>query len=136
MPGFTPYQFTTQQLVDIRRFCGFPTLGNGTPVFAAPWIQTIWLALEYRMQNISPEEASVVINTYLTPLYALESAIPTAAANLNIGTAAVYTRNPKEMRERRQALDDWRRRLCGYLGILPGPDLTGQSDGGSIRMVV
>lgn len=135
MSGFVPYQFTQAQLVDIRRFCGFPTLGPGTPVFNAPWIQTIWLALEFRMQNISAAEAAVVIETYLTPLYILESAIPSAAANLNIGTAAVYTRNPKEMKERRQAFDDWRRRLCDYLGIPPGPGLRG-GDGSSIQLVV
>ncbi len=50
---FTPYTFTSAQLVDIRRFCGYPAYGDGAVVFPFPWIMRYYLALEYRLQHIS-----------------------------------------------------------------------------------
>ena len=44
--AFTPYAFTDAQLVDIRRFCGYPALGDGNVVFPYPWILKQYLALE------------------------------------------------------------------------------------------
>jgi hypothetical protein len=62
----------------------------------------------------------------------LESSVPRAADNLDTDQAAVWTRNRDEMRDRARLFDDWRRRLCGFLGMLPGPDL---ADGG-VSLVV
>jgi hypothetical protein len=134
MSGFVPYAFTDAQLVDIRRFCGYPPQSNGQVLFPAPWINVQYLALDYRLQTLSADEAGVVINTYLANLYTLESAIPGFAAQVYIGVAAVFTRNKDTMREARLALDDWRMRLCGFLGIEPGPDLQGRG-GGQIRLI-
>ena len=100
MSGFVPYVFTDQQLVDIRRFCGFPTRSNGAVLFPAPWVNIQYLALEYRLANISSDEAGVVITTYLANLYTLESAIPGAGANLSTDQAAVWTHNKNEVRDR------------------------------------
>jgi hypothetical protein len=44
----------------------------------------------------------------------------------------VWKRNPREVRERTALFDDWRRRLCGFLGVPPGPALR---DAG-VRLVV
>lgn len=135
MSGFTPYVFTDQQLTDIRRFCGFPPQSNGQVLFPAPWVNVQYLALDYRLQTLSATEGGVVVNSYLTPLYTLETTINTFAAQVNIGTAAAFIRNPETMREARQAFDDWRRRLCDFLGIEYGPYLQNRS-GNGLRLVV
>jgi hypothetical protein len=51
---------------------------------------------------------------------------------LDTDEAAVWKRNPRELRDRRLLFDDWRRRLCGFLGVRPGPAL---GEGG-LRLVV
>lgn len=125
---FTPYTFTDAQLVDIRRFAGYPALGDGSVVFPYPWMVKKYLALEYRLQHISASEGAVVVNTYLTNLYTLESAIPAASANLDTDQAAVWKHNPRELADRSALFDSWRRRLCDFLGVPPGPNFGGPSN--------
>lgn len=125
---FTPYTFTDAQLVDIRRFAGYPALGDGNVVFPYPWMVKKYLALEYRLQHISASEGAVVVNTYLTNLYTLETAIPAASSNLDTEQAAVWKWNKNEVRDREALLDSWRRRLCNFLGIPPGPNFGGPSN--------
>jgi hypothetical protein len=120
--AFTPYVFTDAQLVDIRRFCGYPAYGDGDVVFPMPWIMRQYLALEYRMQHISQNEGMVVVNTYLTNLYTLETAIPGTSANLDTDVAAVWTHNKNEQADRDRLFDSWRKRLCNFLGVPPGPN--------------
>ena len=119
---FTAYTFTDAQLVDIRRFCGYPVYGSGAVVFPAPWTMKQYMALEYKLQNIDADEASVVINTYLANLTTLETAIPAASANLDTDAAAVWTHNKNEQRDRERLFDGWRMRLCQFLGVPPGPN--------------
>jgi hypothetical protein len=78
--------------------------------------------MEYRLNNLSPSEESV-LRQHLSNLRAFEAAIPNAAQNLDTATAAVWTRNPSEMRDRQRLEQDWGRRLCGFLGLPPGPAL-------------
>ncbi len=132
MSGFVPFTFTDAQLVDIRRFAGYPAKANGNVVFPAPWINIQYLALEYRLQNMSQSEGQVIVTTYLTNLYTLETAIVGASANLGTAQAAVWTRNKNEVRDRERLFDDWRRRLCQFMGIEPAPGL---GDAG-LRLVV
>jgi hypothetical protein len=73
----------------------------------------------------------VVVN-YLATLNQLEFGIPTAAANLDTDRAAIWQHNADEVRQRSDLFDDWRRRLCAFLGLPPGPGL---GDGG-IALVV
>src|SRR6185437_15723720 len=119
---FVAYTFTDAQIVDIRRFCGYPAYGDGAVVFPFPWIMRQYLALEYRLQHISTSEGGVVVNTYLTNLYTLETAIPSTSANLDTDVAAVWTHNKDELKDREDLFDSWRRRLCNFLGVLPGPN--------------
>jgi hypothetical protein len=83
------------------------------------------------MNNLSDAEAAVV-RRYLGTLTILEFAVPRAGDNLDTDQASVWTRNRDELRDRTRLFDDWRRRLCGFFGIPPGPTLT---DGG-IALVV
>lgn len=117
--------FTTQQKVDIRRFCGYDAFGS-QPVQAFGWRFTTWYGtLEFKMNNFQPEEESVIINTYLTNLYTLENAIPAVADNIDTLQAAVWHWNPNELRDRERLFDNWRRRLCHFIGIPPGPYFSG-----------
>jgi len=126
--AFVPYVFTDAQLTDVRRFCGYPAMGDGNVVFPFPWIMRQYLALEYRLQHMSANEGAVVANTYLTNLYTLESAIPGTSANLDTSVAAVWTHNPREQEDRDRLFDSWRRRLCNFLGVPPGPNFGGPSN--------
>jgi hypothetical protein len=126
--------FTDPQLVDIRRFCGYPALGDGNVVFPYPWIMQTYLALEYRLQHTSVDEGAIVINVYLANLNTLEPAIVGASANLDTDEASVWKHNKNEVRDRYQLFDSWRRRLCQFLGVPPGPQF-GES-GASVNLVV
>ena len=64
--AFVPFVFTDQQLVDIRRFAGYPALGDGNLVYPFPWIMKQYLALEYKLNgHVSQNEGQVVVSTYL-----------------------------------------------------------------------
>lgn len=129
--GYSGAAFSTQDLANIRRMCGYPALGDGNAVFAFPWIMRTYQALEYRLQHmIAPEMATV--RMMVNELLAAETALWGARNNMDTAQAAVWTRNPNEYRDRRNAWNAQRRDLCGTLGISPGPDL---GNGGLQRVV-
>jgi hypothetical protein len=123
--------FTDAEKTDIRRFCGYPAYG-AAPVGMQTWrFYQVYGLLEFRMNNLSDSEATVV-RRYLATLTALEVAVPRSAENLDTDQAAIWTRNRDEPRDRARMFDAWRRRLCGFFGIPPGPAL---ADGG-VTLVV
>jgi hypothetical protein len=134
MSGFVAYAFSDQQLADIRRFCGYPARGDGNVVFPFPWIMRQYLALEYRLQHLSQTDGTTLAAQYLAPLYAIETSLGTVWQNLDTAQAAVWTHNASEQRDKVAAFTWWRRRLCAYLQVPPGPELSGGD--GSMRMVV
>lgn len=117
---------TDAQKTDVRRHCGYPAYG-ATPAGFDSWrFYQVYGLLEFRMNNLSTTETNVVV-TYLAQLSALEFAVPRAGDGMDTDQAAVWTRNRTEAQDRARLFDDWRRRLCGFLGVPPGPALT---DGG------
>jgi hypothetical protein len=126
-----PATFTDAQKTDIRRFCGYPAYGAGPAGFQGWRFFQAYGLLEFRMNNLSSAEVAVASN-YLATLYPLECAVPEAGSRLDTSEAAVWTRNPYEVRERAALFDDWRRRLCAFLGVPPGPGL----GDGSLTLVV
>ena len=74
------------------------------------------------MNNLAPSELAVAAN-YLATLNALEAAVPLASDNLDSDSAAVWTHNRGEVKDRLALLDEWRRRMCGFLGVPPGDGL-------------
>ena len=124
---------TDAQLVDCRRFCGFPLFG-GQPVQAFGYRFFQWYGtLEFRMNNMDPAE-TVVLTNYLTQLNLLETAIYGTSANLDTDVAAVWTHNKNEQRDREALFDSQRRRLCAFFGIPPGPGLKAVSSGISFEV--
>lgn len=123
---------TDAQITDVRRYAGFQLAGTTQQLSADNDITylvfgTRQMSLIERLSNLSASEESVLINTYLTNLNALESAIVAAAANLDTDSAAVWTHNKNEVQDRERLFDSWRRRMCAFLGFAPGPGLNSGS---------
>jgi hypothetical protein len=117
---------------DARRFCGYPAYGDGADNNAGWRFYQAYGALEYRLTNLSAAELTV-LRSFLGTLNGLEAAVPSAAANLDTDQAAVWTHNRDEVADRARLLAMWSRRLCGFLGIPPGPAL---ANGVALSMVV
>jgi hypothetical protein len=114
--------FSESEKTDIRRFCGYPAYGSTATGFGNWRFFQAYGLLEFRMNNLSAEEETVV-RRYLGTLTVLEHAIPRSGDNLDTDQAAIWTRNRDELRDRTRLLQDWQRRLCGFFGVPPGPAL-------------
>lgn len=128
---------TDQQNTDVRRFAGYPLLADSqvddSRDFAYGWVSPgVWQTLHHRLANLRPEEEQVLITVYLANLTALEQAMVGTSDNLDTDQAAVWKRNPRELAERTKLFDDWRRRMCYFIGIAPGPSL-GRGGGSIVR---
>lgn len=114
--------FTDAQKADIRRFCGYPAYGVGSAGFNSWRFFQAFGTLEYRLNNLAVAEVAVVLQ-YISTLATIETAIPGTSDNLDTESAAAWTHNADEMKDRTNLFDNWRRRLCGFLGVPPGPAL-------------
>ena len=122
MSSSIPTSFTDAQKADVRRFCGYPAYGAGAAGFDSWRFFQAFGTLEYRLNNLSAAEVAVTLQ-YLSTLATLESAIPPSSDNLDTDSAAAWTHNQNETVDRMKLFDTWRRRLCGFLGVPPGPAL-------------
>jgi hypothetical protein len=129
---------TDAQIADVRRFAGYPALGTDTIAtddrdVAYSWLLPgqWWQTMFHRLKNLTPENETTLINVYLANLTSLEAAIVTAGANLDTESAAVWKHNRDEVRDRNALFDGWRRRMCSFLGVAPGPGL----GDGSMKLV-
>lgn len=122
MSGTTPTLFSDAQKADIRRFCGYPAYGAGAAGFNSWRFFEAFGTLEYRLNNLAPAEIAVTMQ-YISTLATLEAAIPATSSNLDTDSAAAWTHNENEATDRTVLFDNWRRRLCGFLGVPPGPAL-------------
>lgn len=125
-----PPVLTDAQKADTRRYAGYPMLADTTADdsrdFAYGFVSPgVWATLEHRLNNMRAEEESILINTYLANLNTLETQIPASGADLDTKTAAVWERNENQVADRAALFDDWRRRMCYFIGVAPGPSLRG-----------
>ena len=124
--------FTSQERVDIRRFCGYPMFGGVTsPAFGYRFFQS-YGTLEYKISNPAAEEETTLRAIYLTgtnSLYVLEQAIFASSANLDTDQAAVWHHNDREVRDRTMLFNMVRRQLCDFLGVPAGPGLAAANSG-------
>jgi len=122
--------FDDEEKSEIRRFCGYAALGDITTG------QSSWRffqsagTLEWRLNTLSEPERKRA-RCFLATLAQMESALLEASETLDTARAAVWTRNTRELAERVRLLSWWRRRLCSFLGVAPGSDL---SDPASVIM--
>jgi hypothetical protein len=123
--------FSDAERTDVRRHCGYPAYGAGAAGFQGWRFYQAYGLMEYRLTNLSGAEEAVV-RQYLSTLAQLEIGVPLAANHLDTDQAAVWRRNADEVRDRTRLFDDWRRRLCGFLGVPAGPAL----GDGSMSLVV
>jgi hypothetical protein len=79
--------------------------------------------LEFRLTNLSDSEITIA-RRYLGNLAVIELAVPAASDNLDTDQASIWTRNKNELTDRLRLFDEWRRRLCGFLGVPTGPALS------------
>lgn len=120
---------TDQQKTDVRRYAGYPMIGN-TPTdasrdFAYGWVSPgVWETLYSRLNSMSASEENVLITVYLDKLATLETAITDASDNLDTDVAAIWTHNKNEVSDRMSLFNKWRRQMCSFIGIPPGPWLT------------
>jgi hypothetical protein len=122
---------TDAEKVDIRRFCGYPAYG-AAPTGMQSWRYfQIYGLLEFRLTNLSASEI-VIARRYLGTLTTLELAVPATSDNLDTDQAAVWTRNKDELTDRIRLFDEWRQRLCGFLGVPAGPALSN----GTVPLIV
>jgi hypothetical protein len=122
MSQSVPGSFTDAQKADIRRFCGYPAYGATAAGFSNWRFFQAYGTLEYRLNHLAPAEIAVTLQ-YVSTLATLEAAIPPASMNLDTESAAAWTHNSNEIADRANLFDGWRRRLCGFLGVPPGPAL-------------
>lgn len=125
--------FTEAEKTDIRRYCGYEAFGSQPVQAFGHRFYTWYGTLEFRMNNFLDTEEAVIRTTYLANLRTLETDIVAAAGNLDTAVAAVWTRNKDEVRDRMRLFDDWRLRLCDFVGVPPGPGL---KRSGGLELVV
>jgi hypothetical protein len=118
--------FTDAEVVDLKRYAGYPA-GSGLG-FTYLYNYGIIDLLLPRMTDAE----QVVARSYLATLANLESAIPAATDNLDTDQAAVWYHNKNEVADRSALFDAWRRRLCAFLGVPPGP---GMDSGGYAQLI-
>jgi hypothetical protein len=122
---------TDAEKVDVRRFCGYPAYGAAPSGLHSWRYFQVYGLLEFRVAHLSDSEICIV-RRYLATLTTLEIAVPATSENLDTDQASMWTRNKDELADRIRLLDEWRRRLCGFLGVTVGPDLSG----GTVALVV
>ncbi len=119
---------TDAQMAAVRRYAGYPLSGL-TIAVTDDWdtvyttFGVVQMSFHRRLTSLSAVEESILITQYLTPLATLETDIPAAAQNLDTDVAAVWTHNKREVNDRVALFNRWRREMCSFLGMAPGPGI-------------
>lgn len=123
---------TDSQKVDLRRMMWYPIFGSAnTQAYGFRYMSQYGL-MEYRFINMSAEEEMALL-VLLNQCLALEIKLAAVSDDLDTSKAGPWTRNSKQLRENNSLLTLWRKKLCEYIGILPGPM---HSMGGNKRITV
>lgn len=120
--GMTGGALTEDEKTEIRRFCGYAALGDVASGESSWRFFQNAGTLEWRLNTLAGPERKR-LRYFLATLFQMERAVLSASENLDTEAVSVWTRNTRELSERVRLFDWWRRRVCGFLGVLPGPDL-------------
>lgn len=108
--------FTAVELVELRRFAGYPGLGvAGIPATVAA------AAFEAALAGVSPEEEALIRSTTLPRLRAADEAVASAMATADTKKAAVWERNPNALAEATAYFGMLRRGFVDLFGLPLGP---------------
>ncbi|AOW47146.1 MULTISPECIES: hypothetical protein [Acetobacter] len=113
---------TDDELVTVRRFMGYPAMGGINSSQQSWRFFRVYGFNEWRLRNLADAEVAQV-RQYVKDIASLETAILTASDNLDTDQAAVWTHNKNEVQDRMGLFNRWRRQLCQFLGVPPGPGL-------------
>jgi hypothetical protein len=116
--------FTEQQKVDLRRHAGYAAYGNANTQNLG-WRYLLRTGqFEFIIQQLTAEEESTILASYLAPCNQLFADIYGVRDNADTSQAAVWYRNKDELPER-QRLYYWHcEMLCKFLmGPIYGPAL-------------
>jgi hypothetical protein len=118
---------TDAQMTDVRRYGGYALAGTTMPITISQDVVymtfgMVQMSLYQRLTSLSPTEETV-LTTYLTQLSAMEQEIVGTGANLDTAQASVWVHNKNELADRNALFDQWRRRMCDFIGLPPGPGL-------------
>ena len=114
--------FTDTEKTDIRRFMGYPPCGTDMNSMLIGVLVNDEGVVEYRLNLLTEDEGNQV-RKYLKALKGLEDAILAAADNLEDDVLGPLKRNKTEIAERTALFESWRKRLCQFLNMKPGPGL-------------
>lgn len=105
--------------VNIRRYCWYPARGNSN--ISGSWLYfSHYGILEYRLENFSQEEISVM-RSMLATLALLEQGPASSSDNLDTDKAAIWTHNKNEVSDRVNLFRQQRLEIVKFIGIEPGP---------------
>ncbi|BCI68096.1 hypothetical protein [Acetobacter aceti] len=122
-----PYNgpLSLEELVQIRRMMGYPAFGGVNSGQQSWRFFQAYGFNEWRIRNMSPDEY-MQIRRHLADCHRLEREVYGASGNLDTDQAAVWTRNKSEVSDRIGIYRWARMQLCQFMGIPPGPGLTGR----------
>lgn len=108
--------FTPEEKTNIRKFCGYGVFGNTPEYPFGIRYFTFSGDLEFKMNHLQDTEEAVV-RDYLTTLEKLEDDIPLTADNLDTDRAAVWYHNKKELLDRSNLFDYFRKKLANFFQV-------------------
>jgi hypothetical protein len=126
---------SSQDMVDVRRHTGYGAFGSSGNVSLMYFRYfPSYNSLEYRLNNLTDEEVSVIQDNYLPKITQLENDLYTMREAMIVESAAVFHRNMDEASDRISNLTFYKKLLLSFLQLPPGPFFVGSS--ACVRMVV
>jgi len=116
--------FTSQEKVDLRRHCGYAVYGNNN-IQNMGWRYFLRTGqFEFIIQQLTLDEENTIRDVYLAKCNQLFDDIYNVRDNTDTAQAAVWYRNPKELKERQDNYFWHCEMLCKMLmGPIYGPSL-------------
>lgn len=111
---------TTDEGVAIRRFMWYGMLGNqNVQAFGYRWATNFGL-LQFRISNLLPQEEAYV-RTLISQCETLEQGLLNVQADMDTASAGPWKRNPQQLKENIRLYTFWRKKMCEFFQLPPGP---------------
>ncbi|ONG55737.1 hypothetical protein BKE38_08705 [Pseudoroseomonas deserti] len=128
------HTFTEAQKVAVRRHLGYPAIGNGDNAFFSYLHHNEYAVLEFRLANLTDEDAALIVGRFLPNLDKLDQALIDASCGLDTDEAGIWKRNKNELRDREALYLREAQALAGHIGVPFGPARS--ACGPNIRVIV